>query len=168
MATFEQLRRGLGRTWESIAEGWHTLSERAGQALTRFHPLESRGDLDTWEDQVSRYAADWGLLATEIQEDDKGLVVRLEVPGMDREDFDIDVLDDHLVVRGEKRVQHEQREGRFHLMECAYGRFERAIPLPFEVDGGSADARYRHGVLSVRLPRLRATAGRRIPVNGGA
>lgn len=166
MSTFEQLRRGLGRTWEGLAEGWHNLSERAGQAMTRFHPPGRQGELETWEDQVTRHAADWGLLATEMQEDDQGLVVRLEVPGMDREHFDIDVVDDHLVVRGEKRVQHEQHEGRFHLMECAYGRFERAIPLPFEVDGGAADARYRRGVLTVRLPKLRRAAGRRIPVSG--
>ncbi len=164
MSTLQQLRRSLGRTWDNLAEGWHNLRERADQALTRFRPLARRGDLDTWEDQVMRHAADWALLTTEVQEDERSLLVRIEIPGMDRDDFDIDVIDNHLVVRGEKRVQREQREGRFHVMECAYGSFERAIPLPVEVDGQAASAHYRRGVLNVTLPKLRSAMSRRIPV----
>lgn len=165
MSTLEQVRRSLGRGWENLAEGWHNLRERAGQALTRFRPLGSRDDLDTWEDQVIRHAADWGLLATEVQEDEGNLTVRLEVPGMERENFDIDVIDGYLVVRGEKRVQQEQRQGRFHVMECAYGSFERAVPLPVEVDGSAASASYRRGVLTVSLPKTQRSQTRRIPVN---
>lgn len=167
MSTMEQLRRSLGKTWESLAEGWQNLRERAGQALTRFRPLGSRDDLDTWEDQVIRHSADWALLATEVQEDEHNLIVRLEVPGMDKEHFDIDVIDNHLVVRGEKRVHKEQREGRFHVMECAYGSFERAIPLPAEVDGDNATASYRRGVLSVTLPKHERARTRRITVDAG-
>lgn len=165
MSTLEQVRCSLGRGWENLAEGWHNLRERAGQALTRFRPLGSRDDLDTWEDQVIRHVADWGLLATEVQEDEGNLTVRLEVPGMERENFDIDVIDGYLVVRGEKRVQQEQRQGRFHVMECAYGSFERAVPLPVEVDGSAASASYRRGVLTVSLPKTQRSQTRRIPVN---
>jgi HSP20 family protein len=167
MSTLEQLRRSLGRTWDSLAEGWHSLRERADQALTRFRPLSKSADIDTWEDQVVRHSADWGLLATEVQEDDANVVVRIEVPGMDSNDFDIDVIENHLVVRGEKRVQNEQREGRYHVMECAYGAFERAVPLPAEVDGDRASASYRRGVLSVSLPKHAHARSRRIPINAG-
>jgi len=167
MSTLEQVRRSLGKTWESLAEGWQNLRERAGQALTRFRPLGTRDDLDTWEDQVIRHSADWGLLATEVQEDDQNLTVRLEVPGMERENFDIDVIEGYLVVRGEKRVQQEQRQGRYHVMECAYGSFERAIPLPVEVDGNRASASYRRGVLTVSLPKHERAKTRRIPVDAG-
>ena len=164
MNTIDQLRRSLGRTWENLAEGWHYLRERAEHALTRFRPLARQGDLDTWEDQVIRHSADWALLATEVQEDADSLVVRIEVPGMERENFDIDVIENYLVVRGEKRAQREQHDGRFHVMECAYGSFERAVPLPVEVDGNQAQARYRRGVLSVTLPKHQRAKGRRIPV----
>ena len=109
-------------------------------------------------------AAGWGFLASEIQEDPDRLSVRLEVPGMEAEDFDIDVIDNILVVRGEKRVRREQREGRFHVMECAYGSFERAIPLPVEVKGHEASARYRRGVLTVELPKRERGGSRRITV----
>jgi HSP20 family protein len=50
-------------------------------------------------------------------------------------------------------------------MECAYGSFERALALPVEVDGHAADARYRRGILTVTLPKLRPAMARRIPVN---
>lgn len=165
MSTLEQLRRSLGRTWESLSEGWHNLRERAEHALTRFRPSDNQGQLDTWEGQVVRHSADWGLLATEVQEDAHNLIVRVEVPGMEADDFDIDVIENYLVVRGDKRVQKERREGRFHVMECAYGSFERAIPLPVEVDGNAADARYRHGVLTVTLPKHERAKSRRIPIN---
>ena len=167
MSTLEQLRRSLGRTWENLAEGWQQLRGRAEQALTRFRPLAKSGDVDTWEDQVVRRSADWGLLAVEMQEDDDNLMVRLEVPGMETPDFDIDVLENHLVVRGEKRVQREQQQGRFHVMECAYGAFERAIPLPVDVEGDRAVATYRRGVLSIALPKHQRARSRRIPIDVG-
>jgi HSP20 family protein len=84
---------------------------------------------------------------------------------MEPDKFDIDVVDNYLVVRGEKRVQQEQREGRFHVMECAYGRFERALPLPVEVEGHKATARYRRGVLTVSLPKHERARARRIQIN---
>ena len=71
----------------------------------------------------------------------------------------------YLTVRGEKRLQREERRGRYHVMECAYGGFERAVALPAEVDDGGARASYRRGVLQVVLPKVRsAKAARRIEV----
>jgi len=70
-------------------------------------------------------------------------------------------------VRGEKRVQKDQREGRYHVMECAYGSFERAVPLPVDVDGNNATAQYRRGVLTVTLPKHERARARRIEVNTG-
>jgi HSP20 family protein len=61
-------------------------------------------------------------------------VVSLEVPGMSSDDFHIDVVDEHLVVRGEKRLSSEEARGRFYVMERAYGSFERAMPLPAPVE----------------------------------
>jgi len=165
MSTLQQLRHSLGRTLDTLAEGWHNLRQRAEHALTRFRPLSRRDEVDTWEDQLVKQSADWGLLATDMQEDGNELIVRMEVPGMEADDFDIDVVDNHLVVRGEKRVEKSHRSGRFHVMECAYGSFERAIPLPVEVDGNRADARYRRGVLTIALPKHERARSRRIPIN---
>ncbi len=166
MSTMNQFRQGQQQTWEHLAEGWRHITERAGGALTCFHQerqaVEGPGML------VERYAPRWGLVAAELREETDTLVVKLEVPGMNPEQIGVDVVDDFLVVRGEKRVQREDARGRYHLLECAYGNFERAIPLPMAVEASRARARYHHGVLTVILPkrdRTDAEAVRRIKVN---
>lgn len=164
MSTLDQFRHSLGKTWENLAEGWKRLRESAEHAMTRFRPLNARQDLETWEDQIVRHSNDWGLLAAEVQEDQDTVMVRLEVPGMDRDNFDIDVIEDYLVIRGEKRVENDRQEGRFHVMECAYGSFERAVPLPAQVDVNAAEAHYRRGVLKISLPKHERARHRRIPV----
>lgn len=166
MSTLQQLRTGLGRAWENIAEGWRQLSERAGQALTHFSPVH-RGGNDNSADNalVERSASRWSLLAADVIESGNDVVVKLEVPGLEPEAIDVHVEDDVLVVRGEKRVQREAQEGRYHVLECAYGVFERAVPLPTAVDETRASARYRHGVLRVTLPKRATQRSGRIDVS---
>lgn len=167
MSTLDQFREGLGRAFDSLAEGWSHLRERAGQAMTRFVPGRA-GEVQTAEDQMALRGARWGLLPAEVSESDKGVTVRLEVPGMERDDFEVTVVEGRfLVVRGEKRVQREDRRGHFHIMERAYGRFERAVPLPTEVDEQGTRARYSRGVLSVEMPKSPRSQGRRVEVQSG-
>lgn len=166
MSTLDQLRHGLDRAWESLAEGWQQLRERTAQALTRYTPVRHGGALETAGEQLARHGSRWALLAAEVREDETEVVVRLEVPGMEPEQFDIDVVEGrYLTVRGEKQVQREEQQGRYHVMECAYGLFERAITLPAAVDEGGARASYRNGVLRIALPKLGGrAAGRRIHI----
>lgn len=165
MSTLDQIRRGLGNTWQNITEGWQSLSERASQALTRFNPIHRSGDSDSIPVQIERNASRWGLLAAEIHDDDENVYVRLEAPGMESENFDIQIIDNTLVVRGEKQVKREKTEGRYHLMECAYGSFERAMALPSNVDDSRAIASYKKGILEITLPKLTHKSGSRIPVS---
>ena len=165
MSTFDTMRRGLGQVRESLVEGWQQLRERASQGLTRFNPIHGGSEVETREDLVMQRSSRWGLLAAELRETDTDIVVSLEAPGMEGNDFDISVLDDHLVVRGEKRVSKERSEGSYHIMECAYGRFERVIALPAEVDDSHAKARYRHGILTITLPKSRSMTRRQINVD---
>jgi HSP20 family protein len=104
----------------------------------------------------------WGVLAAEVSDDGDKVVVRLEAPGMAKDDFDLQVMDGYLVVRGEKRLEREETKGRYHVTECAYGHFERAIPLPDEVDTAKASASYKRGVLRVELPK--DASHRRAPI----
>ncbi len=86
---------------------------------------------------------------------------------MEKNDFQLEVLDGNvLLIRGEKHIQREDKQGRYHIMECAYGQFERAIPLPCEVNEENAKAAYRRGVLHVTLPKAPAAIARRIHVVG--
>jgi HSP20 family protein len=83
---------------------------------------------------------------------------------MDPDDFHLHVEEDHLVVSGEKRVEQEENRGRYHVLESAYGHFERVIPLPAAVDDDQAKASYRRGVLRVTLPKAARARRRQIRV----
>ena len=166
MSTLQQLREGVSEAWETLVDGWQKLYRRAAGAITRFTPgdkdraeLAERGTSD-----VSVRSIGWGVLAAEVFDDDDKVVVRLETPGMDKADFDLQVTHNHLVIRGQKQIARERTEGRYHVAECAYGRFERAIPLPEEVEAGKASASYDNGVLRVELPKSAARRSKRITV----
>ncbi len=167
MATFQQLREGVANAWDTISEGWRHLYRRAAGAITRFIPHKNRGEDSEESRDIRVRSSGWGVLAAEVYDDDNQVVVRLEAPGMEREDFDIEVREDTLIIRGEKRVSRERTEGRYHILECAYGSFERAIPLPAEVDADKAKARYRKGVLRIELPKSAAQRRHRIEVRTG-
>jgi HSP20 family protein len=72
---------------------------------------------------------------------------------MKQEDLEISVHGSTLRLRGEKRVGNDQRDGRYHLMERAYGHFERVIPLPQSIDSALAETTYRDGVVTVIFPK---------------
>ena len=164
MSTLAEIGDGLERAWDSIADGWRQLRQKATHALTRFMPSSSEGELETAEDEFLQRSSRWGLLAADVSETDSDVNVRLEVPGLEADNLDIHIVGKVLVVRGEKKVQRAQTEGRFYVLECAYGSFERAVPLPVEVDETATTASYRRGVLHLKLPKKAAARARRIEV----
>jgi HSP20 family protein len=164
MSTFSEFGEGLERAWDSVSDGWRQFRRRAAHALTRFKPLNRKGELETAEEVFLQRSSPWGLLAADVSETDTQVNVRLEVPGLEADNFDIHVIGNVLLVRGEKRVERANTEGRFHVMECAYGSFERAVPLPVDVDENAAKASYRRGVLRIELPRKVAAGSRRIEI----
>ncbi len=165
MSTLYQIREGLSKARDSVTEGWNEIRELTGHALTRFQPKTSRGELsESAEDRIVNRSSRWGFLAAEVTDDGDKIQVMLEVPGLETNDFSLEVRDDMLVVRGEKRVSREETKGHYHVMERAYGNFERAIRLPARVEDEGASATYRSGVLTVTLKKSRAAQSRRINV----
>jgi HSP20 family protein len=165
MSTLNQLREGLSGAWETLVDGWQRLFRRASGAITRFAPgKKAREDEEGTGHEIAVRSAGWGVLAAEVFDDDDQIVVRLEAPGLEKSDFDLELLDDYLVVRGEKRIERERTEGRYHMTECAYGRFERAIPLPDKVDPSKARAVYKSGVLRVEMPKSASRRRQKVSV----
>ncbi|HEY8506902.1 MAG TPA: Hsp20/alpha crystallin family protein [Steroidobacteraceae bacterium] len=156
---YDGVQEGVARTWETLTSGWRELSQRAAHALTRFHPSSKHGE----ERQVRR-SPGWGLLAADVGDDDDWVEVTLEAPGIEPDDFQIEVIDNRLRVCGEKRVERRAHRAGYAVMERAYGRFERWIPLWADVDPDHAEAKYRHGVLTIRLRKRRAGPVHRIRV----
>lgn len=163
MSTLQQIRTGMSQMWDSLAHGWRDLYRTAANAITRFTPQAHKG-LPVSVDEDFAMHGGWSVLAADVFDDDERVVVRMEVPGMEADEFEIEVIDGMLVVSGEKRVQRERSDGYYHVHERAYGRFERAIGLPDEVDVERAQAKYSRGVLRVELPKSESARKRRVRV----
>ena len=150
-------------SWERLSEGWRELLSRSGNALTHFSRDNSKENAHS-----SGALADfprWSLLAGEVEETDKEIVVRVEVPGMDRKDCRISIEGNMLFLSGEKHFECETGDSTYHVMERAYGAFQRTIPLPCNVDTDNVEANYINGVLRIRLPKAAADDSRGIPVS---
>ena len=81
------------------------------------------------------------------------LVVRADLPGMSRDDVNVDVEDDQIIIRGERRDERESNEQGFYHSERSYGSFYRAVPLPPGVESEQVKAAFSDGVLEITLPK---------------
>lgn len=160
----KDIGRELGRAWENLSDGWRELLSRSSDALTHFSRENNKNDEPPKSAALATFPR-WGLLAGEVEETGNEIVVRVEVPGMEKEDCSITIEDNMLYVSGEKHLARASQGSTYHVMERAYGVFQRAIPLPRNVDADKAEANYKNGVLSVRLPKVPGANGRTIPVS---
>jgi len=102
----------------------------------------------------------------EVAERGGNLVVRADLPGMRKEDVHLEIHDDFLVLRGERRQEQEQTEGGLYRSERSYGQFYRTVPLPQGANLDQARANFKDGVLEVTvpLPQQEERQGRRIEI----
>ena len=91
---------------------------------------------------------------TDVRETDDSILVTAEMPGLEEKDFELNLTEGFLTLKGEKRHDHEEKEeGAVHRVERGYGSFQRTIQLPCEVVAEEATAEFRNGVLTVALPK---------------
>lgn len=137
-----------------LSEGWNSLRDKAHNALTRFRGPEEgeSGDSDTHS---------WGLLASDMVDNQDRITVRLEIPGLNKDQLHVELEGNQLIVSGEKRSEETRKEGHMIITERAFGHFRRILPLPSEVDATRARADYKDGVLAIELPKV-ATSNRRV------
>ena len=150
-----EIKQEFNDIWHSVSDGWQRLMNSAKGALTHFSSdshsnLPSKHEVD---DEFYWPSHGWSMLGGDVFEDDKRLVVKLEVPGMSKNEINIEIVGDSLVVQGEKRFERENTDGRWRVLQCAYGKFRRVIPLPAQVVSEKAKADYKNGVLRVELPK---------------
>ena len=159
----EQLKQGADQAWESLSEGWRELSARASGALTRFRPAPAA---DAWPVRYEGLLpfGGWAFMAADVFDDDDKVIVRIEAPGMRRDDFNVELHDDVLTVWGDKQFDREASRGRYSVVQCAYGRFRRDVALPVSVKADNTKASYRDGVLRIELAKSDAARARRISV----
>lgn len=88
----------------------------------------------------------------EMSEHDGQLVVRADLPGMSENEVKVEIADNELVIEGERKREHEEKEEGYYTSERVYGAFHRAIPLPEGVNHDEAKATFANGVLEVTMP----------------
>ncbi len=104
---------------------------------------------------------------TDVIETEREIRVVTEMPGLKREHIEVDVENNVLTIRGEKREERREGEpGRFHLAERRYGTFTRSFVLPCDVDAEQIQAGFEDGVLTVAIPKSERARRRRIQVGG--
>jgi HSP20 family protein len=122
-------------------------------------PFDGFGQLDRWFGDFSPRRFEPRL---DVVDQGHRLCLTVELPGMEREDVELTVEDDALVLRGEKKVAAQTEEAGCYRLERAYGRFQRVISLPDGVDVDKVEATFTKGVLTVQVPKA-ATAKSRGP-----
>lgn len=136
-------------------------------ATNRWDPFR---DLNVLQDRMNRLFEDAGRSrsgdepvpatwspAVDILETEGEIVVKAELPGIDRKDISLHLEGNVLTLKGERRFEKETKEENYHRIERAYGAFSRAFSIPATVDEENIRAEYRNGVLKIALPKKEQT-----------
>lgn len=105
--------------------------------------------------------------AVDVVENDSAYLLTAELPGIAPENIDVQVENDVLTVRGERKYENEEERGGYRRVERSYGSFARSFVLPKGTPADAIDARVEHGVLTVTIPKAAAQTVRKVEVKGG-
>lgn len=146
--------------------------------VIRFNPF---AEVTSLRDQINRLFDDvgqpqpeggrggvnrmWAPLA-DVSENENELVVRLDLPGANRDTVDVQLTGDTLTIRGERRFERREGEGHVHL-ERPFGSFQRSFSLAVPIQSDRVRASYEDGVLTVALPKQEAVKPRKIQIQSG-
>ena len=105
--------------------------------------------------------------AVDVFDTKDSIVLKAELPGMKPEDIDIEIDDNVLTIKGERRFKEQVEEGRYYRLERSYGHFSRSLTLPQGVRGEQVQAQFDQGVLEVRVPKAEEVKPRKVAVTAG-
>lgn len=100
----------------------------------------------------------------DIYETEEHIVLKAELPGVNKNDIEVEIKDNMLVLKGERRFEKNVQEENYHRMERSYGMFQRVFTLPYAVNKEEAKAKYNNGVLEITLQKIRECKPKHIKV----
>jgi HSP20 family protein len=103
----------------------------------------------------------------DVVEEDASIVVHASLPGLNREDMQVAIDDDVLIIKGHTNGEHESKEGNYLLRERSMGTFHRSLRLPDTVDAEKAMASHKDGVLTISFPKVEAKKARELKIGIG-
>jgi HSP20 family protein len=144
-------------------------------AVMRWDPFR---DLGTLQDRMNRLFEDasrgtrggeptitaaWSP-AVDIYETENEIVVRAEVPGVERNDIQLNLENNVLTLKGERRFEKDTKEENYHRIERSYGSFSRSFSIPATVDESQIGADYKEGILTITLPKTQKAKPKQITI----
>ena len=146
-------------------------------ALVRYNPWQEMNSLqrqlnrlfddaltpDNWEN-FGNFSK---IPAAELTETDDALHLKLEVPGMQAKDIDVQVMADRVAIAGERKSETKSEENGTTRSEFRYGKFQRVIPLPARIQNTNVTAEYKDGILNLTLPKSEEEKNKVVKVNLG-
>lgn len=137
-------------------------------AIIRWDPFremtQAQSQLNRLVDQVWGGRQESWLPAVDVFDKKDAVVLKAELPGMDSDDIQIEVDDNVLTIKGERKFEEEVEDERYYRVERRYGSFQRSIALPQGVLADQIKAGYEDGILTVTVPKAEEQKPRRIQV----
>lgn len=165
--TAKDFKEASGSLWTVLREAWQDLRNGLREAFGRRErgasPIHSKSSGGAVNHSVSRLKG-WAFMPSTVFEDPKTVIVRVDAPGMRREDFSIEVSEQSLKVRGVRRVHSQVDNGPWQIAHLAYGSFCRYFAFSTPVLTEHCSAIYRDGVLRIEIRKKETAPVRRIEV----
>jgi HSP20 family protein len=153
-------RRSLApwRPFDEMARWEREMERRFGEFFGGRIPRLGEERLSPWRSLGLREPA------VDLYEEKDEIVVKAELPGMTKDDIQVNIAEHLLTIKGEKKKEEEAKEKDYYRSERMYGAFSRSIALPTEVSTEKANATFKNGVLEIRLPKSEAAKKKEIKV----
>jgi HSP20 family protein len=164
---YPESRRWQGDQWSGPFSLMRQMQDEVDRWFNRFGLDRGWSSPSSWLSRAGEQIGDW-IPAVDAFQRGNEFVIRADVPGMTRTDLSVEIGDDTVTIRGErKQEQNEDREGVF-WSERSYGSFTRVVPLPPGAIADSAKANFNNGVLVVvvQAPSQEARRGRKVDISG--
>lgn len=138
------------------------VKKKNGGISTLFSDFFGPGSL--WDHDL--FEGDYGLFPSRlginiptanVTENPRTFIIELAAPGLERKDFNVEVINHMLVISAEKEEEKKEKEGAYSRKEYSFNSFTRSFSLPENIREGDIDARYENGVLKVTLPKQKET-----------
>ncbi|MBW2220800.1 MAG: Hsp20/alpha crystallin family protein [Deltaproteobacteria bacterium] len=115
-------------------------------------------------DEVELSMGSWNPVV-DVYDNDDSIVIKAELPGIDKEGIEIDVKDRVLTLKGERSSESEVKDDNYYRRERSFGKFERAFNLPADVEPDKIKADYKDGVLKIDIPKPEEKKPRQITIH---
>lgn len=156
---------------------WSSLAPRGSLGLNSFSTLHREMDrlfdsfLRDFDMPATASSEASPMVATpriDVSETDREIRIEAELPGVNEDDVEVELVDDMLSIRGEKKEEKEEERKGYHVKERRYGSFARSMQLPFKADPDQVQASFNNGVLTITIAKPEEAKGqaRKIAVKG--